>query len=78
MKPLGTEPEANAFAARVRAGSLAFPFNKPCVTRVTKESSGYMVWARAKDDIGERRRNPYRKGTPRHTAFELGRPRLTR
>lgn len=80
MKPLPSESEAQAFAKRVRAGALAFPFNQPCVTKITEEPSGWMVWARVKDETQAYRKNPYPRSSPRHTAIELGktRPRLSR
>ena len=80
MKPLPSESEAQAFAKRVRAGALAFPFNQPCVTKITKVPFGWMVWARVKDETQGYRKNPYPRSSPRHTAIELGktRPRLSR
>lgn len=48
MKSFPKKPDALAFARRVREGALAFPFNAKCHTRVTREPSGYMVWAIAK------------------------------
>lgn len=80
MKPLPTDSEAQAFAKRVRAGKLAWPFDAPSPTKVTKEPSGYMVWMKLKDAPGNSGRNPFPRKSPRHTAFELGRtrPRLSR